>query len=187
MRISIRPVVIATALATAACTSGPTGGTAPAGGTASAGGTDPAATAGASAAASSVPATPTPSLLSTAEAAAGRCGTPVTDTGAGMPDLRGTSPDAELWALPFAAVPFKRGEEVKIVWRMTGSGPLVVGATLPDGTKATLAWGPQQHSGSNWKRPGEEWGTGLVFPKKGCWKVHLTRTAGQGDVWFAVR
>ncbi|GAA4563990.1 hypothetical protein [Planotetraspora kaengkrachanensis] len=177
MRTFISPVAIAAVLATAACTSGSAGGTATADGTAPA----------TPAVASGVPSTPPPSLPPTAEPATGRCGTPVTDTGAGMPDLRGTSPDAELWALPFAAMPFKRGEEVKIVWRMTGSGPLVVGATLPDGTKATLAWGPQQHSGSNWKRPGEEWGTGLVFPKKGCWKVHLTRTAGQGDVWFAVR
>lgn len=29
----------------------------------------------------------------------------------------------------FARVPFKRGKEVKIVWRMTGSRPLKVTAT----------------------------------------------------------
>jgi hypothetical protein len=174
MRISIRPVVIAAVLATAACTTG------------SAGGATPGSTIAATTVPTSAPATPVPSPPPAGEAAADQCRTPVKATGSGMPDLRGKSPDAELWALPFATVPFERGKEVKIVWRMTGSGPLEVGATLPDGTKAKLAWGPESHEGSSWKRPGEEWGTGFVFPKAGCWRVHLTRTTGQGDVWFSV-
>ncbi|MFG1702793.1 hypothetical protein ACFLIM_06345 [Nonomuraea sp. M3C6] len=102
--------------------------------------------------------------------------------------MRGTARDAELWGLIFAkALPLDRGDEVKIVWRMTGDGPLEVKATLPDGTSAKRAWGPEEHSGSSWRRPGDEWGTGFVFPKPGCWKVELTRTRGSGYVWLSVR
>ncbi|WP_248961426.1 hypothetical protein [Sphaerisporangium perillae] len=113
-------------------------------------------------------------------------GTPLL-TGAGFPEVRGTATDAELWGLLFMDVPFPRGREVKIVWRMTGEGPLKIKATLPDGTSARLAWGPEEHGGSTWRRPGDEWGTGLVFPKRGCWKVELTRTCGSGHVWLPVR
>ncbi|GIH25003.1 hypothetical protein Aph01nite_33130 [Acrocarpospora phusangensis] len=103
-----------------------------------------------------------------------------------MPEVQGVARGVELWALLFAPSPFPAGKEVKIVWRMTGSGPLTVAATLPDGTAAQLKWGPEEHGDSNWERPGEEWGTGFVFPKAGCWKFHLTRTAGDGDVWLPV-
>ncbi|MFC5834027.1 hypothetical protein [Nonomuraea insulae] len=85
------------------------------------------------------------------------------------------------------APPLKRGAQIKIVWRMTGEGPLHVKATLPDGTAAKRAWGPEEHGGSSWQKPGQEWGTGLVFPKPGCWKVELTRTRGSGHVWLPVK
>ncbi|WP_371785738.1 hypothetical protein [Streptosporangium subroseum] len=104
-----------------------------------------------------------------------------------LPEVRGAARDAELWGLLFAPLPFPTGKTVKIVWRMTGSGPLRVSATHPDGTRATFAFGPEEHGGSNWKRPGDEWGTGLVFPKAGCWKVRLSRDTGTGEVWLPVR
>ncbi|WP_345575567.1 hypothetical protein [Nonomuraea rosea] len=108
--------------------------------------------------------------------------------GQGFPEVQGIGRDAEVWGLLFAKKPpLSRGKEIKIVWRMTGEGPLSVKATLPDGTAAKLAWGPEQHGGSSWQRPGEEWGTGFVFPKRGCWKVELTRTRGSGHVWLPVR
>ncbi|TDD34189.1 hypothetical protein E1286_41130 [Nonomuraea terrae] len=107
--------------------------------------------------------------------------------GEGFPEVRGTSRDAELWALLFVKeAPLSRGQEVKIVWRMTGEGPLTIKATLPDGTTAKRTWGPEEHAGSTWERPGQEWGTGFVFPKRGCWKIELTRTQGKGHVWLAV-
>ncbi|MEV4172279.1 hypothetical protein [Nonomuraea sp. NPDC049709] len=103
--------------------------------------------------------------------------------------MKGEARDAELWGLLFlrAPPPLPRGEEVKIVWRMTGEGPLRVRATLADGTAAKPAWGPEEHGGSSWRRPGQEWGTGFVFPKRGCWKVELTRTRGSGHVWLSVK
>ncbi|GAA3672343.1 hypothetical protein GCM10022224_040750 [Nonomuraea antimicrobica] len=114
-------------------------------------------------------------------------GTPVF-LGNGFPEVRGTARDAELWGLLFVGrPPLERGDEVKIVWRMTGEGPLRIRATLPDGTAAKLVWGPEEHGGSTWRRPGQEWGTGFVFPKGGCWKVELVRTRGSGHVWLPVQ
>ncbi|MDP9867748.1 MULTISPECIES: hypothetical protein [Streptosporangium] len=106
---------------------------------------------------------------------------------ASLPEVRGVARDAELWGLLFAPLPLPSGKAVKIVWRMTGSGPLRVSATHPDGAAAELTFGPEEHSGSSWKRPGDEWGTGLVFSKAGCWKVHLSRSTGTGDVWLPVK
>ena len=114
-------------------------------------------------------------------------GTPVF-LGEGFPEVRGTAAGAELWGLLFVGPPpLSRDKEIKIVWRMTGEGPLRVRATLPDGRTARLAWGPEQHGGSTWRRPGQEWGTGFVFPKAGCWKVELTRTSGSGHAWLLVK
>jgi hypothetical protein len=114
-------------------------------------------------------------------------GTSVVTQGDGFPEVRGVSRDAEVWGLLFAPVPFQRGKEVKIVWRMTGEGPLKVTAVLADGTRAKPTFGPEQHGGSTWHRPGEEWGTGFVFPKAGCYRVDLTRTRGSGHLWLRVK
>jgi len=114
-------------------------------------------------------------------------GTPLLTYQDGFPEVQGTSRDAEVWGLLFAPVPFNRGKEVKIVWRMTGEGPLKVTAALPDGTRAKPTFGPEQHGGSSWRRPGEEWGTGFVFPKAGCYRVDLTRTRGSGHLWLPVK
>ncbi|MFG1682382.1 hypothetical protein ACGFNP_19600 [Nonomuraea sp. NPDC049269] len=125
--------------------------------------------------------TPTPATTKVA------ChGTSMITQGGGFPEVRGVSRDAEVWGLLFAPVPFKRGKEVKIVWRMTGAGSLKVTAALPDGTRAKPTFGPEQHGGSTWHRPGEEWGTGFVFPKAGCYRVDLTRTRGSGHLWLPI-
>jgi hypothetical protein len=64
---------------------------------------------------------------------------------------------------------------VKIVWRVTGTGPLHVRAVGPDGAVGRLAFGPERHSGSNFTYPGGEWGTGIRFTRPGCWQVRLSR------------
>jgi hypothetical protein len=58
---------------------------------------------------------------------------------------------------------------------------------LPDGTRAKPWFGPEEHGGSTWRRPGEEWGTGFVFPKAGCYRVEVTRTRGSGYLWLPVK
>ncbi len=63
-------------------------------------------------------------------------------------EVHGTARGAELWALPFAPVPLPVGKQVKIVWRMTGSGPLRITATRGDGI---CAWsGPRARETSGW-------------------------------------
>jgi hypothetical protein len=81
----------------------------------------------------------------------------------GSYEVEGTSPNADLWALVFASQPHA-GDEVKIVWRMTGAGSFRIAATGPAGTLARLTFGPDGPRGSTWTRPGHEWGTSFVFP-----------------------
>jgi hypothetical protein len=78
------------------------------------------------------------------------------------------------------------GKELKVAWRMTGSGDFSISATGPDGTVVKSIWGPEQHSGSTWDRPGDEWGTGWVFPTAGCWTLNATRTSGAGSLVLRV-
>jgi hypothetical protein len=75
---------------------------------------------------------------------------------------------------------------VKIVWRMTGSGPLRLVAHGPGAIVRRPAW-QERHSGSTWNRPGAEWGAGIVFPKQGCWRIHASRGSNSGDVWLILR
>jgi hypothetical protein len=98
-------------------------------------------------------------------------------------EVPATSSDSEAWGLLFG-VP-KVGD-LKIAWRMTGSGDLQVTATSPSGATVAPAWGPEAHGGSNWDRPGDEWGTGWVFDQPGCWQLHLARDVGSADVWLEV-
>jgi hypothetical protein len=73
-------------------------------------------------------------------------------------------------------VPPQLGDELKIVWRVTGAGPLHVRLTRPDGSNGTLTFGPEPHSASSYHRPGDEWGTGYRFDQRGCWTITLSRT-----------
>jgi hypothetical protein len=85
-------------------------------------------------------------------------------------------------------VPPRAGDEVKIVWRMTGKGPLEVSLIGPNGRPKPLTFGPTAHGlASSYQRPGEEWGTGFRFDASGCWHIRLTRSDNVGDVWLEVR
>lgn len=134
-----------------------------------------------------LPSASVPASVSASIPAQGSCERTAGSTANALPEVRGSGRGAEVWGLMFAPVPLAAGREVKIVWRMTGEGPLRVTAALPDGTAARLTWGPEEHSGSTWHRPGQEWGTGFVFPKPGCWEITLTRDRGSGTVWLPVR
>ncbi|MFG1942255.1 hypothetical protein [Nonomuraea sp. NPDC048826] len=177
MRVWAMVAVVALLAGGCGAGTGETAGTSPSG---TAAGTDAPGTAAAATPDITTAATPTPTR--TGETCNG---TELLMSANGFPELRGTSADAELWGLLFAEVPFKAGAEVKIVWRMTGDGPLKVSATGPGGKRAKLVW-LEDHGGSNWQRPGYEWGTGWVFPAPGCWKVELSRTRGSGHAWVRV-
>jgi hypothetical protein len=106
----------------------------------------------------------------------------------GLPEVEGIGRDATIYGLLFLAHPgpVRAGDELKIVWRMTGHGDLSVRYFAPDGRAGVLTFGPEAHSGSTFQRPGDEWGTGFSFDVAGCWRIHLERSVGSGDVWLAV-
>jgi hypothetical protein len=103
-----------------------------------------------------------------------------------LPEIHGAAPRADLWALVFQPMPIRANQAVKIVWRMTGTAGLTLTAQSAAGKTIAPMQGPQAHLGSNWDRPGDEWGTEFVFPQPGCWRVHATRATTAGDVWFQV-
>ena len=76
---------------------------------------------------------------------------------------------------------------VKMVWRVTGRGLLDLSVLDPHGDAKRLAWGPEFHDSSSYRRPGEEWGMGVVLDEPGCWEVRLRRASGTAHVWLDVR
>ncbi|GHO45059.1 hypothetical protein [Ktedonospora formicarum] len=141
--------------------------------------------------------TATPGLTATAtqQANAPRFSPPTSCQESSLPanstlyEAQGTAQNAELWALlmPTKPLPLHAKQEVKIVWRMTGTGEVHLKAYTPNGKSVEPVWGPEGHSGSNWNRPGDEWGTGFMFPTSGCWDIHVERTNAAGDVWLNVK
>jgi hypothetical protein len=69
---------------------------------------------------------------------------------------------------------------------MTGSGGFDVVALGLHGMKVPPSQGPTEHLGSNWDRPGDEWGTVFTFPVAGCWDLHATRDNAFGNVWLKI-
>jgi hypothetical protein len=119
-----------------------------------------------------------------------RCTTPSTfGTSGRSNEVHGTSVRGQLWGLALGPghIPPRSGDELKIVWRMTGTGPLHVTVTSPNGRRQPLVFGPEAHAVSSYHRPGDEWGTGFRFSAPGCWHIRLTRNATSGDVWLNVR
>ena len=85
-----------------------------------------------------------------------------------------------------AVVPVRAGEDFKVVWRMPGEGDLRVSVVAPDGEKTGLTWGPQEHSASDFLRPGREWGTGFNLAAPGCWELKLATDTTAASVWIDV-
>jgi hypothetical protein len=105
----------------------------------------------------------------------------------GFSEIQGTmQSDGEIWALLFFGKAYAT-EEVKIVWRITGTDePFTVQGRHEDGTVISPIWGPEAHAGSNWDRPGDEWGTGFKFPKSGCWTLIARRGTTIGEIGLDV-
>lgn len=101
-------------------------------------------------------------------------------------EFQGTMAGGELWALVFGPMPLQAGREYKIVWRMTGAGDFSIGARNEHNVSARLIWGPDRHDGSSFVHPGGEWGTGLVFPASGCWRVRTARDRAFGEALLQV-
>lgn len=104
----------------------------------------------------------------------------------GQPEAHPVASGADVWALLFSGQPIRTGQPVKIAWHMTGSGVFGVNAYSPAGVHVPSN-GIEPHRGSNWNRPGDEWGTHFVFPSAGCWDLHVTRDGSFGDLWLSVQ
>jgi hypothetical protein len=104
----------------------------------------------------------------------------------GLPEIQGTAPGGDLWALVFHPLPLPLNTRVKIVWRMTGSGELQLVAVGPDGQHVSPV-GITYHLWSVWKRPGEEWGSAFTFPTSGNWRIHANRGNLSGDVQLFIQ
>ena len=105
------------------------------------------------------------------------------------PEITGRGRGAQLHGLIMVPrYPIAAGRStVKIVWRMTGRGPLKLAAYDANGRRERLAWGPEEHGGSNYRRPGDEWGSGYRFPHAGCYRLTARRTVGSAEAWLRVR
>lgn len=114
--------------------------------------------------------------------------TPIVQNEASLPEVHGVAIDGSVYGLLFLthSPPIRVGEEVKIVWRITGKGNLTVTYESPTARPGVLTFGPTPHAGSTYTRPGDEWGTGFLFDEPGCWHIHLERTTVSGDVWLGV-
>jgi hypothetical protein len=106
-------------------------------------------------------------------------------TPSGIPEVGLDSKDGSFWAL-FQAVPPPAGKDLKVVWKMTGSGPFTFRVADAAGKTVALDWGPELHGGSNWDHAGGEVGTGFTFPHAGCWNIHVSRSDVAGDLWLEV-
>jgi hypothetical protein len=104
----------------------------------------------------------------------------------GFPEVGIDSSRGSFWALVFTPVPLPTGTDVKVVWRMTGSGPFAFTSADTAGRTASLDWGPTGHGSSDWNHPGDEVGTGFTFPNAGCWNIHVARSDVAGDLWLEV-
>lgn len=133
----------------------------------------------------SAPPVPTPS--GAPDGAAGCApASPITNDGS-FPEVRGTPTrgDTSLYGWIMADTnPIRVGSDVKVVWRMVGEGDLKVQLVAPDGTEHPLSWGPEEHGGSNYDRPGREWGTGFVLDAIGCWQLNFTTDTTEASVWL---
>ncbi|MFY1673195.1 hypothetical protein ACN27G_25050 [Plantactinospora sp. WMMB334] len=108
------------------------------------------------------------------------CTTPV-EPPEGPPEVQGVANAGNsFWGLlfPRGGPELRAGRDEKIVWRMTGSGSFGIRATGPGGANLGPVWGPVEHGGSSWTRPGDEWGTGWNFPTAGCWTLRANRSGG---------
>jgi hypothetical protein len=90
------------------------------------------------------------------------------------------------WMMPSGDTTLAVDEQLKIVWRMTGDGDLRATLTDPTGGDHPLDWGPEPHTGSNYDRPGREWGVGFTMDRPGCWQLTLATDTSEGSVWLEV-
>jgi hypothetical protein len=104
----------------------------------------------------------------------------------GSDGVRVPTAHGSIWALPFVVKPLEAGDSLKVVWRVTGSGPLEVTLRDPGGRTVPLEAGPTRHLSSTFGKPGAEWGTVFKFDRSGCHLIHLARGTTDATVHVTV-
>jgi hypothetical protein len=124
---------------------------------------------------------------------------PLAAFGRDLPESAGRLSRASVWALFFPPSGTKLGQghravfrnlvgrNMKVVFRVTGSGVASFAAIAPDGSRHRPIDGPTRHGDSTWDRPGDEWGMVFRFDEPGCWRLQVSRRGGTGDAWLVVR
>lgn len=131
-------------------------------------------------------AAPTPTISATASSKPATASPPELVTGAPGHEVRAESTNLETWALLWEPSPWKPGQEVKIVWRSTGTGDFRVVAVGPRSQEVPPIAGPTQHFGSTWDRPGDEWGTFFQLEEPGEWLLRVQRGSATASLPITV-
>lgn len=79
--------------------------------------------------------------------------------------------------------PFLADVEIKMVWKLTGSGPLDLFATGARDVAPHLT----EHSFPGLEGPGDEWAATFTFPKTGCYVLHANRTGTSAYIKIMIR
>ncbi len=115
--------------------------------------------------------------------------TPQAPSTLGMPEMHADIVgNGDVWALLLSGPKPSVNSASLLVWRATGSGEFQVYASGPGNARLLPVNGPDAHpGGSNRQRPGDEWGTNVIFPASGCWQLQVTRGTGLiASVWVSV-
>ena len=98
-------------------------------------------------------------------------------------EVQGTATSGEFWALVEGIIPTTANDGAKIIWKMSGDVggnlSLLAGRERRQPPRPYCR-GPDAHGGSNWIRPGNEWGAGFIFPHAGCWEIQATSGNNKG-------
>jgi hypothetical protein len=131
-------------------------------------------------------------------AAGGRAGPTAPCSGAEARDLPGEVVELTagegLWSAWLAHPPVA-GDVITVLWRAEGSVPPEFALTGVDagGHRLGVEFGPSpvlpqlRGGGLRWPRPGREWGTRVVFPTPGCWRLEAEAGERRGALTLWVR
>lgn len=98
-----------------------------------------------------------------------------------------------LWSA-WLAYPPVEGEAVTVLWRAEGSveGGLSLRGEDAEGRRLAVEFGPSpvlpqlRGGGLAWPRPGREWGTRVLFPAPGCWRLEVEAGERRGELVLRV-
>jgi hypothetical protein len=77
-----------------------------------------------------------------------------------------------------------------VLWRAEGDapGPLELSGADANGHRLAVEFGPSpvlpqlRGGGLAWPRPGREWGSRVLFPQPGCWRLVVDAGGRRGEL-----